>query len=65
MGRTGTLVSILVARFSSDRPDVPEIVLELRERRHKNLVVESIVNIKFFKCFNIFVLKTGTIQIDL
>lgn len=45
MGRTGTLVSILAARFSKDRLDVPKTVFELRKRRHKFLVVETIVNL--------------------
>ena len=47
MGRTGTLVSILVARFSQDQVIVPEIVFELRKRRHKTLVVESKVLVNY------------------
>lgn len=54
MGRTGTLVSILAARFSQDRLDVPKTVFELRKRRHKFLVVETIVNLRIKKHFVIF-----------
>lgn len=43
MGRTGTLASILISRLTNDL-DVPKVVFELRKRRHKFLVVESIVN---------------------
>lgn len=43
MGRSGTLVSILLAR-ELDFP-VPEIVFQLRSRRHRRLVVESIVTL--------------------
>lgn len=44
MGRTGTLASILIYRQANCDLDVPEVVFELRKRRHKFLVVESLVN---------------------
>lgn len=47
MGRTGTLVSILTARMSEERVNIPDIVFELRRRRHKYLVVESWVKLKY------------------
>lgn len=41
MGRTGTLASILL--HLETKIPVNEIVFELRKRRHRSLVVESIV----------------------
>lgn len=48
MGRTGTLVTILASRMLHVFK-VPEIVYELRKKRHKTLVVESKVIIYLLK----------------
>lgn len=43
MGRTGTLAAILARLELGPDVHIKDIVYELRKKRHKSLVVESIV----------------------
>jgi protein-tyrosine phosphatase len=43
IGRTGTLAAALICAQMGNIQALPEIVVELRKRRHHRLVIENIV----------------------